>query len=332
MVMNTTQRPRRPQYGRRLALGLAALMASAAPAQAWPERPIRMVIPFAPGGGTDVVARVAAACMQQGLGQSIVIDNRPGAGGTLGTDLVAKAAPDGYTITVLTLSSAVLNSFLYTRLPFDTRRDFAAVAEIGRSPNVVAVRPDHPARDIAGLIAAARAAPDTVTYGSGGNGTIVHLSTVLFSNMAGVRMQHVPFRGGGPALQALMGRQIDLMIDSLPVVLTQVREGTIRGIAVTSAQRLPQLPDLPTVQEAGLAGYETQNWFGVFAPVRTPAPIIERLAAEVRRLVADPDCRRRLTEMGVAPVGSGPVEFTAFWDRELATWGPIVRASGATVE
>jgi tripartite-type tricarboxylate transporter receptor subunit TctC len=321
---------------RRLALAAAATLgiglAATPPAQAWPERPIRMVIPFAPGGGTDVVARVAAACMQQGLGQSVVIDNRPGAGGTLGTDLVAKAAPDGYTITVLTLSSAVLNSFLYTRLPYDTRRDFAAVAEIGRSPNVVAVRTDHPARDIAGLIAAARAAPDTVTYGSGGNGTIVHLSTVLFANMAGVRMQHVPFRGGGPALQALMGRQIDLMIDSLPVVLAQLRDGSIRGIAVTSAQRLPQLPDLPTVQESGLAGYETQNWFGVFAPARTPTPIIERLAVEVARVVADPECRRRLTDMGVDPVGSGPAEFTAFWEGELATWGPIVRASGATVE
>jgi tripartite-type tricarboxylate transporter receptor subunit TctC len=315
-----------------LALGAAGLLGAAAPAQAWPERPIRMVIPFPPGGGTDVVGRVAAACMQAGLGQTIVIDNRPGAGGTLGTELVAKAAPDGYTITVLTLSSAVLNSFLYTRLPFDMRRDLAAVAEIGRSPNIVAVRNDFPARDIAGLIAAARAAPDAVTYASGGNGTIVHLSTVLFANMAGVRMLHVPFRGGGPALQALAGRQVDVMIDSLPVLLGPVRDGTIRGIAVTSARRIPQLPDLPTVQEAGLAGYETQNWFGIFVPARTPQPIIDRLAAEVARLVADPDCRRRLLDMGVEPVGSGPAEFTAFWERELATWGPIVRASGATVE
>jgi tripartite-type tricarboxylate transporter receptor subunit TctC len=323
---------------RKIALALlAGLVLSgavpSAPARAeYPDRPIRMIIPFAPGGGTDVVARVAAACMQQRLGQSIVIDNRPGAGGTLGTDLAAKAAPDGYTLTVLTLSSAVLNSFLYTRLPYDTRRDFAAVAEIGRSPNVVAVRADHPARDVAGLIAAARAAPDAVTYGSGGNGTIVHLSTVLFANMAGVRMQHVPFRGGGPALQALMGRQIDLMIDSLPVVLTQVRDGSIRGIAVTSAQRLPQLPDLPTVQEAGLSGYETQNWFGVFVPSRTPAPVVARLAAEVRHATQDAECRRRLTDMGVEPSGAGSEAFSAFWDSELATWGPIVRDSGAKVE
>jgi tripartite-type tricarboxylate transporter receptor subunit TctC len=315
-----------------LALSLGFASASFAQTAAWPERPIRMIIPFAPGGGTDVVARVTAACMQQGLGQAIVIDNRAGAGGTIGTDMVAKAPADGYTITVLTLSSAVLNAFLYSRLPFDTRRDLVAVAEIGRSPNVVALRPNHPARDVAGLIAAARANPDGVTYSSGGNGTIVHLSTVLFANMAGVRLQHVPFRGGGPALQALMADQVDLMIDSLAVVLTQVREGSIRGIAVTSAQRLAQLPNLPTLQEAGLAGFETQNWFGIFAPARTPRPIVDRLAAEVARVVGDPECRRRLTEMGVEPSGAGPEAFTAFWDRELAAWGPIVRASGATVD
>ena len=311
----------------------AALLASPTAAQGtFPDRPIRMIVPFAPGGGTDVVARVAAACMQQGLGQSVVIDNRAGAGGTIGTDVAAKAAGDGYTLISLTLSSAVLNSFLYKKLPFDIRRDFVAVAEIGRSPNVVAVRPDHPARTVAELIAIAKANPETVTYGSGGNGTIVHMSTVLFANMAGVKMQHVPFRGGGPALQALMAKQIDLMIDSLPVVLAQVKDGSIRGIAVTSARRLPQLPDLPTVQASGLAGYETQNWFGIFAPASTPRPIVDRIAAEVARVVADPDCRKKLVDMGVDPTGSGPAAFTAFWDRELETWGPIVRDSGAAVE
>jgi tripartite-type tricarboxylate transporter receptor subunit TctC len=160
----------------------------------------------------------------------------------------------------------------------------------------------------------------------------VHLSTVLFANMAGVSMLHVPFRGGGPALQALVAGQVDVMIDSLPVLLAQVRDGSIRGIAVTSPRRIPQLPDLPTVQEAGLAGYATQNWFGVFAPVRTPEQVVQRLAAEVARLVADPGCRAKLVEMGVEPTGTGPAGFEAFWDSELATWGPIVRASGATAE
>lgn len=313
---------------------LAVLLLAGPPAsgQSWPERPVRMIIPFPPGGGTDVVGRVAAACMQQGLGQSVVIDNRSGAGGTIGTDAAAKAAPDGYTITVLTLSSAVLNTFLYKNLPFDARRDLRAVAEIGRSPNIVAVRREFPARDVAGLIAAARAQPNGVTYSSGGNGTIVHLSTVLFANMAGVQMLHVPFRGGGPALQALIAGQVDVMIDSLPVLMGQVRDGSIRGIAVTSRERIRQFPDLPTVHEAGLAGYATQNWFGVFAPSRTPEPIVKRLADEVARLVADPGCRAKLVDLGVDATGSGPAEFEAFWDSELATWGPIVRDSGARVE
>jgi tripartite-type tricarboxylate transporter receptor subunit TctC len=310
---------------------LAALaLAVPAAAQAWPERPVRVIIPFAPGGGTDVVARVATACMQ--LGQPIVIDNRAGAGGTIGTDLAAKAAPDGYTLVSLTLSTAVLNTFLYRRLPFDTRRDLAAIAEIGRSPNIVAVRNSFPATDIAGLIAQAKAAPGRVTYGSGGNGTIVHLSTVLFANQAGIELTHVPFRGGGPALQAVVAQQVDLLIDSLPVVQAQVRDGSIRGIAVTSAARLPSFPALPSVAESGLPGYETQNWFGLFAPAATPRPIVDRVAAEVARVVADPACRGKLAEIGVEPTGLGPEAFSRFWDAELAAWGPVVRASGATVE
>lgn len=329
-----------PSHHRRDAgICLAALVALTSPAaaqtspdRAYPDRPIRMVIPFAAGGGTDVVGRVAAQCLSQSLGQQVIVDNRAGAGGTIGTDLVAKSSPDGTTITVLTTSTAVINPFLYERLPFDTRRDLAAVSEIGRSPNVVAIRPAHPARDLAGLLADARARPDAVTYGSGGNGTIVHLSSVLLANMAGVRMQHVPFRSGTQALQAVMANQVDMIVDSLPVVMAQVRDNSVRGIAVTSSRRLPQLPDLPTVQESGLAGYDTYNSFGIFVPARTPRPIVDRLAAEVARLTRDPTCRARLTEMGVDPIGSSPEEFTAVWDRELAIWGPIVRASGARVD
>ncbi len=308
----------------------AALAAPAAEAQAWPERPLRMIIPFAAGGGTDVVARVTAQCMQ--LGQPLVADNRAGAGGTIGMEVAVRAPADGYTIAAVSLSTAVLNHFLYRNLSFDVRRDMVAVAEIGRSPNIVAVSPRFAARDIAGLIAEARRRPEEVTYSSGGNGTIPHMSALLFANMAGVRMQHVPFRSGTQALQAVMAGQVDLLIDSLPVVQGAVREGTVRGIAVTSAERLSQFPDLPTVAEGGLPGYETQNWFGFLVPARTPRPVIERLAEAVRRATTDADCRRRMTEMGLNPTGEGPEAFTAFWDRELATWGPIVRASGATVD
>ncbi len=323
-----------PIAPRRIALALLGAFAlpTLAAAQTFPDRPLRLIIPFAAGGATDVVGRVAAGCMAQGLGQNVVVDNRTGAGGTVGADLGAKAAADGYTMTVLTLSSAVLTHHLYERLPYDTRRDFAAVSEIGRSPNIVAIRPGHPARDLQAFLADARARPDAVTYGSGGNGTIVHLSTVLLGNMAGVRMQHVPFRSGTQGLQAVMANQVDLLVDSLPVVMPQVRDGSVRGLAVTSPARLPQLPDLPTMAEAGIPGFDTQNWFGIYVPARTPRPVVDRLAAEVARVTRDPACRARLTEMGVNPVGSSPEEFTAFWDRELATWGPIVRASGAKVD
>lgn len=317
---------------RRLILGVAAAAMLTAPAlaQTWPVRPIRLIIPFPPGGGTDVVGRVAALCMN--LGQPIVIENRAGAGGTIGTEAAAKAEPDGYTLVSLTLSSAVLNTFLYRNLSFDTRRDLAAVAEIGRSPNIVAVRRDFPARDVRGLLDRARQDPDGITYSSGGSGTIVHMSSVLFANMAGVRLQHIPFRGGGPALQSVMAGQVDLMIDALPVLGGAVRDGSVRAIAVTAAQRLPQFPDLPTVSESGLPGYATQNWFGIFSPARTPRPILERVAAEVARVTRDAACRQRLMDIGVDPTGLGPEEFSAFWDRELATWGPIVRASDARVE
>jgi tripartite-type tricarboxylate transporter receptor subunit TctC len=309
---------------------LTALLALPAAAQEWPTRPIRLIIPFAAGGGTDVVARVAVSCMS--LGQPIVVDNRAGAGGTIGTDLAAKAAPDGYTLVSLTLSTAVLNTFLYQNLTFDTRRDLAAVAEIGRSPNIVAVRRDFPARDIAGLIAHARANPERVTYGSGGSGTIVHLSTVLFANMAGVTMQHVPFRSGTQGLQAVMAGQVDLIIDSLPVLQGAARDNSVRAIAVTSAARLPEFPNLPTVIESGLPGFETQNWFGIFAPARTPRAIVDRVANEVTRVTRDPACRQKLVDIGVGPTGLGPEALTAFWDSELAAWGPIVRSSGARVE
>jgi tripartite-type tricarboxylate transporter receptor subunit TctC len=316
---------------------MAGLLAwgSGLPAQAqpaYPDRPIRLVVPFAPGGGSDIVARIAAACMSQGLGQQVVVENRAGAGGTIGADVVAKAAPDGYTLVLHTLSSAVLNVFLYARLPYDPRRDFAPVAEIGRAPNILAVRRDLPARSVAELIELARREPGRINYGSGGNGTIVHLSAVLLADMAKVELTHIPFRGGGPSMNALVAGQVDMMIDAVPVLLPQVRDGSARALAVTSPARVPLLPEVPTVAESGLPGYETQNWYGIYAPGRTPRPVIDRLAAEVARVVADPDCGRRLVELGVTLVGSGPDAFRAHWEAELEVWGPIIRASGARLD
>jgi tripartite-type tricarboxylate transporter receptor subunit TctC len=329
---------RHPAFRRRgllaAAAGLLALV-SGEPASAqgsYPDRPIRLIVPFAPGGGSDIVARITAACMSTGLGQQVVVENRAGAGGTIGADAVAKAAPDGYTLVLHTLSSAVLNVFLYNRLPYDPRRDFVPVAEIGRAPNILAVRRDLPARSVAELLDLARREPGRINYGSGGNGTIVHLSAVLLANMANIALTHVPFRGGGPSMNALVAGQVDMMIDAVPVLLPQVREGSVRALAVTSPERVGLLPDVPTVAESGLAGYETQNWYGIYAPGRTPRPVIDRLATEVARVVADPDCGRRLVDLGVNLVGSGPDAFRAHWERELEVWGPIIRASGARLD
>ncbi len=320
--------------GRRAMLAAAAmLLVGANPVRAeFPERLIRLVVPFAPGGGSDIVGRIVASCMSTGLGQQVVVENRAGAGGTIGADNVAKSPADGYTLVLHTLSSSVLNIFLYSRLPYDPRRDFAPIAEVGRAPNILAVRRDLLARSVQDLIELARRDPGRLTYGSGGNGTIVHLSAVLLANMANIELTHVPFRGGGPSMNALVAGQVDMMIDAVPVLLPQVSDGGVRALAVTSPQRVAVLPDVPTVAESGLPGYETQNWYGIFAPARTPRPIIDRVAAEVARVVADPVCSRRLVDLGVNLVGSDPDAFSSFWQHEMEVWGPIVRSSGARLD
>ena len=331
----TARRMRRRRLPSLLAglLGAAALAGPAmAQAPAWPTRPVRMIIPYAPGGGADIVGRILGQCMTQGLGQGVVVENRAGAGGTIGTDAAAKAAPDGYTVILHTLSSIVLNNFLYARLPYDPLRDFAPVSEVGRAPNVLVVRKDLPARDLGGFLALARREPSALSYGSGGNGSVPHLAAVLLADRARFEAVHVPFRGGGPALGALLAQQVDFVLDAVPVMLPQLREGMIRALAVTSPERVALLPDVPTVAEAGVPGYATQNWYGLFAPARTPAPIVARLAAEVARVTADPDCRRRLVELGVEPVGSDTAAFAAQWQSELRTWEPVVRASGVRLD
>jgi tripartite-type tricarboxylate transporter receptor subunit TctC len=298
----------------------------------WPSRPVRMIVPYAPGGGADIVGRILGQCLSQGLGQPIIVENRAGAGGTIGTDAAAKSPPDGYTIVLHTLSSIVLNNYLYAKLPYDPLKDFVPISEVGRAPNVLAARKDLPARSVEEFVALARKEAGGLSYGSGGNGSVPHLAAVLLTQRAKVEAVHVPFRGGGPALTALMAQQVDFVIDAVPVMLPQLRDGTIRALAVTSPERISLLPDLPTVSEAGVPGYATQNWYGLFAPARTPATVIERLAAETARVAADPDCRRRLIDLGVEPVGSNPEAFATQWRSEMQTWEPVVRASGARLD
>jgi tripartite-type tricarboxylate transporter receptor subunit TctC len=318
---------------------LAALLATLllpgnAPAQeaAWPARPIRMVVPFAPGGSADVVARITAQGMQEELGQAVVVENRGGSGGVIGSEAVLAAPADGHTIAFHTLSSAVLNAALYRNLGFDVRRAFAPVALVGILPNIVLVHPALPAQSLQELVALMRARPGRVTYASSGAGTITHLSAHLLARMAGAEATHVPYRGSGPAFTDLLGGRVDMMVDSMASVIPAVRAGQVRALAVTTRERSAALPEVPSAAEAGLPDYETYNWHAVFAPAATPAPILARLERAVAAAVRAPAIHRRLSEVGVEPRGSGAAELARFWDAQLALWIPVVRSSGASAD
>jgi tripartite-type tricarboxylate transporter receptor subunit TctC len=316
------------------ALLCALLLPGRAPAQeaAWPTRPIRMVVPFAAGGSADVVARITAQGMQEELGQSVVVENRGGSGGVIGSEAVLAAPADGTTIVFHTLSSAVLNAALYRNLSFDVRRAFTPVALVGIMPNIVLVHPGLPAQTLAELIALMRARPGRITYASSGAGTITHLSAHLLANMAGAEATHVPYRGSGPAFTDLLAGRADMMVDTLASVIPAVRAGQVRALAVTTRNRSAALPEVPSAEEAGLPGYETYNWHAVFAAAGTPAPILARLERAVMAAVRAPATHRRLSEVGVEPRGAGAAELAQFWDAQFALWIPVVRNSGASAD
>ena len=315
-----------------LAAAALALPGAVRAQEAWPNRPVRLIVPFAAGGAADVVARLVAQAMGEQLGQPVVVENRGGSGGVIGSEAALAAAPDGYTIAFHTLSSAVLNARLYRNLSFDVRRAFAPVALIGLVPNVVLVNARVPAHTLAELIALLRREPGRRSYASSGNGTITHLSALLLLGRTGTEAVHVPYRGSGPALADLMAGTVDFMVDTIAGVLPGVRGGQLRALAVTTRERSPVLPDVPTTAEAGLPGYETYNWHGVFAPAAVPAPLRARLEAATLAALRTPALQRRLMEVGVDPRPLGADAFGTFWDEQLALWIPIIRASGATAE
>jgi tripartite-type tricarboxylate transporter receptor subunit TctC len=322
--------PRRSLLRAALAMPVLTTPHLAQGQSAFPNRPVRMIVPFAPGGSADVVARVTAMGMQEALGQPVVVENRGGSGGVIGSEAALAAPADGYTIIFHTLSSAVLNAGLYRNLTFDVRRAFAPLALIGTLPNIVLVGPKVPAQTLAELISLMKQEPGRITYASSGPGTITHLSAQLLASMAGAEALHVPYRGSGPAFADLLAGTVDMMVDTMASVIPAVRSGQVRGLAVTTTTRSDALPDIPTVQEAGVPGYETYNWHGVFANAATPAPILARLeAAAVAAVQAERD---RLVQIGVEPRGDGAAAFAPFWDRQLALWIPVIRASGATVD
>jgi tripartite-type tricarboxylate transporter receptor subunit TctC len=312
---------------------LAASLAGPSLAQgAYPERPITLMVPFPAGGSTDLVARVVAERMGTELGQPIIVENRGGAGGNIGSAAVAKADPDGYTILMGTVATHALNPALYRKMPYDAVADFAPVALLVVVPNVLVVNPDFPAKNVQELVALLKEKPGEYSYASSGNGTPLHLSGELFKTMAGVDMVHIPYKGAGPALIDVMGGHVPIMFDNLPSSTEHIRAGKLRGLAVTTAQRAPSMPDLPTVAESGLPGYETYTWNALFAPAGTPKEVIDRLNAAGRTAVADPAVQAKLQDVGAVPKGSTPEELASHVKAELEKWAPIVKASGAQID
>lgn len=309
-----------------------AFAASAALSQDYPSRPIRIIVPFPAGGTADLLARQIGQTMSEALRQQVVIENRTGAGGNIGADLAARSKPDGYTLLMGTVSTHAINPNLYSKMPYDPVKDFAPVTMVARMPNLLVVHPSVPANSVAELIALAKARPGALAFASAGNGTTQHLAGELFKKMAGVDMIHVPYKGNAPAVTDLVGGQVQVMFDNIPVSLQQVRAGKLRALAVTGPVRSPVLPELPTLAEAALPGYSITSWFGLYAPSGTSPQIIERLNREANKALATAQVRRRLTDQGIEPAGGTPGQFADFMRAELVKWSRIVRESGARVE
>lgn len=300
-------------------------------AQAWPARPIRIIVPVPPGGGTDIMTRLLQPHLQERLGQTLVIENRPGGGSTIGTNLVATAPPDGHTLLMIDSAIAV-NPFLYARLPFDTERDLQPLSLVATAPVILVTHPSFPPTTVQELLAYARANPGRVNFASGGNGASTHLAGEMMRMVGQIDIVHVPFSGTGPGVTALLGGQTQMMFAGISSTRQHVETGRLRALAVTGAARSPALPDVPTFTEAGLPGMSAESIWGLWAPTGTPPAVGERMAREIAAILAIPAVRARAIDLGFVPEGSTPAEFRTRFARELATWGPIVRQSGARAD
>ncbi|MDT0138362.1 tripartite tricarboxylate transporter substrate binding protein [Acidovorax sp. PRC11] len=321
-------------FRRRLlaAAAACALLPGLAAAQAFPGKPITIIVPFAAGGTTDILARIIAQGMGGELGQSVVVDNRAGAGGNIGGQVAARAPADGYTLFMGTVGTHAINAALYRKMPFDPVKDFAPLTRVANVPNLLVANPAQPFKTVQELIAYAKANPGKINFGSSGSGSSIHLSGELFKSMAKVDMQHVPYKGSAPAVTDLLGNQIAIMFDNMPSAIQHVRSGKLRAIAVTTARRSSELPDVPTIAEAGVPGYEATSWFGMFAPAGTPAPVVAQLNAAIVKVLAQPDIRKKLAEQGAEAAGETPAQFADFIQKESVKWGKVVRESGASVD
>jgi tripartite-type tricarboxylate transporter receptor subunit TctC len=313
-------------------IAIAGFAALAHAQTTYPAKPIRLVVPFPAGGTTDILARAVAQKLTESMGQPVVVDNRAGAGGNIGADLVAKSPPDGYTLLMGTVGTHAINASLYAKMPYDHVRDFAPVILVAGVPNVLVVTPGLPVKSVQELIAYGKANPGKLNFASSGNGTSIHLSAELFKTMTGVQMAHVPYKGSAPALVDLAGGQVQLMFDNLPSALALIKGGKLKALAVTSLQRSAALPDVPTVAESGLPGFEASSWFGLLAPAGTPKDIIAKLNSEVAKWLATPEAKEKLAAQGAIPAGLPPEEFARHIATETVKWQKVVKDSGAKVD
>ncbi|MDB5825031.1 MAG: transporter substrate-binding protein [Herminiimonas sp.] len=313
-------------------LSTVALSCMIAPsvAQEWPTKPITLIVPFSVGGSTDITARLLADKLRNVLGQSVIVENRAGAGGNIGAAAVAKAAPDGYTLLMAT-STHVTNPSLYKNLPYDVIKDFVPVAQIAFIPNLLAANKDLPVKNLEEFVRYVKENKGPVNYGSSGSGTSQHLAGALFNNIANGKMVHIPYKGGGAAVGDLLAGQIQVYFGAIPEVVSFVNAGKLKALGITTKERSPRFPDVPAINEV-LPGYEVALWNGILAPVGTPAPVIGKLNDAIKKVLQNPEMQKRLTEQGSAPIGSSPEEFKKFMSSEVSTWARIVKASGAHVE
>jgi len=314
-----------------LALLFAALTATTQ-AQTFPSKPIRLICPFPPGGAVDIASRAIAAEMSKTLGHQVTVENRPGAGGNIGGAEVARAAPDGYTMLMTTSGIQAINPVLYPKMQYDPNKDLAPVSVLVSLANVLVVNPAVKANSVAELVALAKSQPGKMTFASSGSGTSIHMSAELFKQLTKIDIVHVPYKGSAPALTDLIGGQVNLMFDNIPSALPHIKAGRLHALATTGARRDPTLPDLPTVAEAGVKGYESGVWFGLAVPAGTPKEIVAKLADDAVKATKSPDYVKRMTEVGYVIVGAGPDQMAEMTRAEIARWGPVVKSSGATAD
>ena len=313
------------------AVAAPAVVSSRALAADWPSKSVRVVVPFTPGGSTDITARLVSNRLQEVWGQSVVVENKPGAGGNIAADMVAHSDPDGYTIFISGPGMAT-NQFLYPSLSYDSVADFAPVTMLITQPNLMCVPNSSPAKSVREFIAYCNENKGKVTYASSGNGTTLHLSGELFKRLAKVEMTHIPYRGGAPAINDLIPGRVDVIFDNMPSILSHVKAGTLRGLAVTTKERVAVVPDIPTIAESGVPGFDVFSWFGFFVPARTPEGVVARINADTNAALVYPQVKSRFEELGATPKGSTPAELAAFLKSEIDKWGPVIREARIRVE